>query len=492
MTDERHAAEFGPRPSMLSTEEQSLLRQGGRGLLLALYTAMRSLKLYPVVNATVQKSLDDLQASALHLLEAEEELEIRLAGDFIFVNETRLRLELDNYASFSQILSMLRTFEIGRMRVHPGVERREWQVFLSLLLNLSERDEEHLFDELCNRLAKAEVGSLELELMPDSFDVADPEEARAVAKRTYAQGVAVTKDVVNSVRLGRAANLKRVKRAVQAVVDQVLNNESSLLGLSTIRNYDEYTFTHSVNVCIFAVALGKKLGFSKLQLYDLGLTALLHDIGKARVPHDVLNKTTGLTEEEWHHMQAHPWLGALTLFSPRRYEETPYRSILVAYEHHLKVDLTGYPRTIRPREMGLFSRLVAVADGFDAATTRRSYQTVPIQPDQVLKEMWGNPRRGYDTTLVKALINLLGIYPVGTCVILDSYEVAIITGANPDTELQSRPKIRVCIDPDGAVIPPPGTPIDLAETGPGGSYLRSIVKVTNPDRYGLTVGDYFV
>ena len=115
------------------------LRQGGRALLLAIYTALRSLKLYPVENATVQKALDDLEATSRALVAQEADLEIRLAGDFIFVNATRLRLELDNYASFSHILTMLRAFSIGGLRVHASANRREWQILLSLLLSLTER-----------------------------------------------------------------------------------------------------------------------------------------------------------------------------------------------------------------------------------------------------------------------------------------------------------------------------------------------------------------
>jgi HD-GYP domain-containing protein (c-di-GMP phosphodiesterase class II) len=207
---------------------------------------------------------------------------------------------------------------------------------------------------------------------------------------------------------------------------------------------------------------------------------------------DILNKASGLDEREWRIMQAHPWFGALTLFSLRGYEEIPYQSILVAHEHHMKTDLTGYPKTVRPREVGLFSRIVAVADGFDAATTRRSYQTVPIEPDQVLREMWENPRRGYDPILVKAFINLIGIYPVGTCVILDTLEVAVVSAANPDTRLLNRPMVRIAIDVDGAMVPPPGQPVDLGEQDAAGRFQRSIVKVTNPARHGITVGDFFV
>jgi HD-GYP domain-containing protein (c-di-GMP phosphodiesterase class II) len=205
-----------------------------------------------------------------------------------------------------------------------------------------------------------------------------------------------------------------------------------------------------------------------------------------------LNKSQGLSDDEWRVIQAHPWRGAMTLFGLRTYEEIPYKAILVAHEHHMKTDLSGYPRAIRPRTLGIYARIVAVADGFDAATTRRAYQTTPVEPDQVLREMWTNPRRGYDPVLVKALINLIGVYPIGTCVILDTLEVGVVSQANPDASKLNRPSVRIAIDPTGGVIAAPGVSVDLTERGADGNFLRSIVKVTNPDRYNLTVGDYFL
>jgi HD-GYP domain-containing protein (c-di-GMP phosphodiesterase class II) len=467
------------------------LRLGGRTLLLAFYTALRSLKLYPLENTTVQNSLEDLDAVARKLLDLEGELEIRMSGDFIFVNSTRLRVELDNYASFSHILAMFRAFDIGALRIRPGIEKREWQVFLSVMLSLAERGPaEEQLEELQDRLEQGKVVHLELDRpLPEGGST---EQSRHAAKQVYAQGVAVTKDVIGSVRMGRTARLKRVKRAVQLVVDQVLNNETSMLGLTTLRDYDEYTFTHSMNVCIISVALGRKLGFSKVQLCDLGMTALLHDVGKARVPPEILNKAGKLDEHEWKVIQGHPWFGALTLFSMRAYEEIPYRSILVAHEHHMKIDLTGYPKVVRPRTLGIFSRIVSVADAFDAATTRRVYQTVPIEPDEVLREMWENPKRGQDKVLVKALINLVGVYPIGTCVILDTFEIAVVAGASADRQQLNRPIVRVALDAEGGPVPLPGIEVNLSEKDESGAYRRSIVKVTNPDRFGITVGDYFV
>ncbi len=471
----------------------SVLRHAGRSFLVSFYAALRSLKLYPVENDQVQRALDDLATSGRQLLDLEDELEVRIAGEFIFVNSTRLRLDLDNYASFSHVLTTLRQCDIGVLRVDDRMERREWQVLISLLLTFAARDTDpnKLF-ELQQKLLQGGVTHVVVEPQAESEeDTQDEEKQKEIAKRTYERSVAVTKEVINSVRMGRTASVRKVKRAVQGIVDQVLKNEVSLIGLTTIRDYDEYTFTHSVNVCIFSVSIGKRIGLSKLQLYDLGLAALFHDVGKSRVPIEILSKEGALTDEEWRIMQAHPWLGVLTLFGLRGYGEIPYRAMIAAYEHHMKVDLTGYPKSVRARNLSVFSKIVAVADAFDAATTRRSYQTVPLQPDEVLREMWENPRRGFDPVVVKALINLVGVYPVGTCVILDTYELAVVHAANSDVSQLHRPVVRVISTPEGGMLRP-GVVTELSERTADGGFKRSIVKVTDPAKYGINPGDYFV
>lgn len=479
---------------MSTPVDESVVRQSGRALLLAIHGTARALKLYPVENATVQRALDDLEAHTIAALALEGSVDIRLSGEFLFINQTRLRLGLDNFAAFSGFVTMLRDNGVGIFRIGEGISRREWQLGLQEMNAVPQGvlGEERL-EQLSQRLAQIGVTHLEVELGGD-HDHRDEvgDEALERAKRTYAHGVSTARDVVNGVRMGRAPNTRRLKRAVQLLVDQVLENELSITGLTTLRDYDEYTFTHSVNVCIFAVALGRRLGLERRQLYDLGLAALLHDIGKARIDVDILNKTTPLEDGEWRRMQAHPWLGTLTLFQMREGEDLAYRAILAAHEHHMKVDLTGYPRPVRPRRLGFFSRLVAVADGYDAATTRRSYQADPWEPAQVLREMWLNPQRGYDPVLVKALINLLGIYPVGTTVILDTFEVAIVAGPGTDSTQLHRPLIRIVIDEQGNRAPPPGELVDLCRTLSDGAFARTIVKVTSPERYGLVVSDYFV
>jgi HD-GYP domain-containing protein (c-di-GMP phosphodiesterase class II) len=468
------------------------IRKAGKTFITACYGALRAIKLYPIENAAVQKALEDLVVISREILARENELEFRLSGEFIFINATRLRLDLDNYASFSHLLSVCRAAGVGTLRLHQPPVVRDWMVFLSLLQAPTREEPSARFHQLTGKLEQAQVTVFELVQAHEEDEQEFREKAKEAAKRTYSQSVAVTKEVINSVRMGRSPNIKKIKRVVQGIVDQILNEETSLLGLTTIRDYDEYTFTHSVNVCIFSVALGRRLGLSKIQLYDLGLAALFHDIGKSRVPVEVLNKTSGLDDDEWKLMAAHPWFGVLSLFQMRGQQELPYRSMVVAYEHHMKHDLTGYPRSIRPRQMSIFSKIVAVADGFDAATSRRAYQTNPLSPAAVLQEMRDNPRRGMDPVVVKAFVNLLGIYPVGTCVVLDTFELALVHASNPNPELVSRPIVRVVSDEKGNVLHP-GHLVDLGLQEPGTDrFARTIIKTADPDRYGIRIGDYFV
>jgi HD-GYP domain-containing protein (c-di-GMP phosphodiesterase class II) len=478
------------------TREQaasSYIRKRGRDFIVALYSAFRAIKLYPVEHVAVQKTLAELVALCEEILLRERELELRISGEFLFINTTRLRLDLTNYASFGYLIRICRAAGVGALRVHPGSTPREWLVALSVLDAPTDRDPTDRFVEIFEHLQQTGVPAIEIG--PPADDDADreiAEESRRAATRTYAHSVAVTRDVINSVRMGRTPSIKKIKRVVQGIVDQILNEETSLIGLTAIRDYDEYTFTHSVNVCIFAVALGRRLGMTKLQLFELGLSALMHDIGKSRVPLGYLQKAEQLSEEEWRRIASHPWLGVLVLFQLRgQQEEMSYRAMTVAYEHHMRADLSGYPKPVRSRSMSMTSKIVAVADGYDAATTRRAYQSTPYPPSAVLQEMRDNPRRGMDQIVVKAFINLLGIYPVGTLVVLDTFELAVVSAANSRQDALSRPIVKIVSDAQGNMLHP-APEVDLAIPDANGDYPRTIIKTADPDRYGINIGDYFV
>jgi HD-GYP domain-containing protein (c-di-GMP phosphodiesterase class II) len=491
MTEPALSTHGEPRvhPGLVTADDRGLQRRG-RELLFAIASALRALQLYPLENQTVVNGLTELEGITQELLAAEEQLTLRYVGDFFFVNDLRLRMDLQSYATYGLVGRALQRHGIGELEVFRGVTIPEWTALLALLN--AEPDPEDRFGSFLERLGRTAV--LHLSVGPDRESEPDlrDDEARRMAKRAYAQTVAVAREVMGGLRMGRGVSLRPVKRAVQSIVDQVLMNETSIVGLTTLRDYDEYTFTHSVNVCIFSVALGKKLGLNKHQLYELGLGALLHDVGKVRMPLDLINKSGPLTPEEFEVLKEHPAEGLLSMFEMRGLAELPLRAMLMAYEHHMKIDQTGYPVSARPRDPTLFGRIVAVADGFDAATTKRSYQAQPWPPDRVLKEMRDNPSRGFDPLLVKAFISMTGIYPVGSAVILDTFELAVVTARNPRPEAMHQPIVQVIYDSMGVRVEPPRT-IDLAETDPAtGKPERTIIKTTDPERYGIHVGDYFV
>lgn len=480
-----------PRLDDDEREETAQTRRSGRALIVAIHATTRVMKLYPPEHQAVQKSLAELAAAATESRGIDSELELRVHGEFIFVNGTRLRLDLSNYASFGRVLELFRAAGVGSVRVVREATPREWFSLLTLLETVGASPEGDA-TELVQRLRAAGVDAFEAVAEADEEeDVEEREAAKAAARKTYAQSVALTKDVINSVRMGRVPSARKIKRAVQSIVDEVLTEEASLIGLTTLREYDEYTYTHSVNVCIFAIALGKRIGMTKLQLYELGVAALMHDIGKSRVPTDLLQKSSALDEDDWLRITAHPWLGLLTLFQMRGQQELPYRAMLSAHEHHMRRDLSGYPRVIRPRSIAMTSRIVAVADAYDAATSRRSYQTKPYPPSAVLQEMRDNPRRGLDPVVVKAFITLLGIYPAGTLVVLDTFELAVVLAASTNPDMLSRPRVVVVSDGRGNLLQPP-IETDLAATRPDGQFARTIIKTADPDRYGIRVSDYVI
>jgi HD-GYP domain-containing protein (c-di-GMP phosphodiesterase class II) len=477
---------------VLQRENIAHARKDGRTFLVTFHSASRVVKLYPVEHQAVQRALQDLVQASEQLREAQGEFELRVQGEFVFLNGTRLRLDVNNYASFGFLLNVCRRWGIGALRITRPTSSRDWLTFLSsLALPAKNTAPDDALTEFVTRLTAANIDVFELEGPVEGGAGDGAFIGQAAAKQTYAQSVALTKDVINSARMGRTPSVRKIKRVVQGIVDHILEEETSLIGLSTLRDYDEYTYTHSVNVCIFSVALGRRLGMSRLQLYELGMGALLHDIGKSRLPHDLVQKSSDLTDDEWRVLITHPWRGVLSLFQLRGQQELPYRAMIVSYEHHMKHDLSGYPRSIRARTMGMTSRLVAVADAYDAATSRRSYQAIPYAPSEALKEMRDNPQRGFDPVVVKAFINLLGIYPVGTLVVLDSFELAVVRAANPNPEFISRPVVSVVSDALGNLLDPPRI-VDLAIQRPDGQFARTIIKTADPERYGIRVSDYII
>jgi HD-GYP domain-containing protein (c-di-GMP phosphodiesterase class II) len=300
---------------------------------------------------------------------------------------------------------------------------------------------------------------------------------------------------MSSVHLQERLDLHHAKRVVQQMVDLMLDEEFTFLGLTTLKAADSYTFYHSVNVCIYALALGKRAGMSRTQLCELGLGALMHDLGKAKIPIEILRKQGPLTTDEWRIVRQHPHLGVKELIRMRGLSTIAYRSMIGCFEHHLFYNgsPSGYPPLRRPYRLHVAGRIVSIADSFDAMTTKRVYMDRAYRRDRALSFLVSEAGRRFDPVLVRIFANLIGVFPVGTAVRLRSGRLAVVIAVSPDPNLCHRPIVRPISDESGfATARREYEAVDLSRKGADGAYPDEIVSALDPETIGIEVARYFI
>jgi HD-GYP domain-containing protein (c-di-GMP phosphodiesterase class II) len=461
----------------------------GTGILSALYGAVRALQLYPAQNEAVTRALQEVRKQADRILDREGGLSIWFAGNYMFVNDLQVRLDLHDYAALAAFREVFRSHGVGRMEADPKAIADDWQSFL-VAIAADPAPGQPPLEALRAELQKRGVSNISVGPPSPLFEGSEGEEAVEAARRTYARSVKVARDMMEGLVLGKAIGARRAERAVLSVVDQVLQEPATMLGMLTLRDFDDHSYVHSVNVSILSVALGDYLGLNREQLFELGFAALFHDIGKVLIPPAVLNKMGWLNDEEWRLVSQHPDFGLLMLFNVEGFEELPYRGMLAVYEHHMKPDLSGYPRVIRRRRQGLFARIIAITEAYDAAISNYSKQFLPCSPDEAIRQLREAETGAYDRVLTRAFVNMMGIFPVATLVILDTGEMGVVVAPNPNAKALSRPLVRIIATAEGERVGD-GPIRDLTERDPdSGEYRRSIARSTDPARYGINVSDH--
>jgi HD-GYP domain-containing protein (c-di-GMP phosphodiesterase class II) len=242
---------------------------------------------------------------------------------------------------------------------------------------------------------------------------------------------------------------------------------------------------------MLALSLGRRLGLSRSELVDLGMAAFFHDLGKLDTPLEILNKPARLSEGERQIMELHPQQGAEKLLHLREFQRLPLRAVHVALEHHIREDQAGYPRSFKRADVNLFSKIVKIVDYFDAITTKRVYRSGVLTRAEALNLMLEQSGREFNPVILKAFVNLMGVFPIGTLVLLDTREAAIVMDVNPDAKLILRPRVKLISDGEGNRVD--GAEVDLSDRDPvAGNFPRSIVKALDPVKYGIEVSDYFL
>jgi len=295
---------------------------------------------------------------------------------------------------------------------------------------------------------------------------------------TYQQTSSLVKDIMDDIRFGNQLNASAAKEAVAECVDQVLVSPNTMLLLTQLKNQDEYTSQHSLNVCILSIMLARHLNYPVEDLNHIGLCGLLHDMGKMKVPPEILNKPGVLTAEELSVMKAHTTWGRDIIMSAR---DVFPGAVDVAYTHHEKLDGSGYPRVLGQSEISVFARLVEVVDAYDAITSDRIYKKGRLHL-QAINILTQSRDTHFDASMVMKFIDCIGIYPVGNAVEMNNGEVGVVIEANIANK--TRPKVLMLMDAykqyiDSFLLELEKKPFDVR-----GEPYR-IHKVLRKDEYGL-------
>lgn len=264
---------------------------------------------------------------------------------------------------------------------------------------------------------------------------------------------------------------KSMLRMADSLMTFVLSKEECLLNVVEIKDYDNYTYSHSVYVGVLAVLIGMQLGLSKTKLSELAMTGLLHDIGKLDVPVSIVNKPAALTDTEFEEMKHHPTYAVERL---RAVHGVPSSVILGIENHHEKYNGTGYPHGIRGNSIPLYGRILALADVYDALTSSRSYRRAWL-PHEAIEYMMGSANSHFDFDILKAFLKTVAAYPLGTIVELSNGAIGVVTHVVPEHIL--RPIVRIVTNDN-----PAGFEVDLSSDR---RYLNVTIIGTISDSAGL-------
>jgi HD-GYP domain-containing protein (c-di-GMP phosphodiesterase class II) len=294
----------------------------------------------------------------------------------------------------------------------------------------------------------------------------------------------LVRDYMQDIRAGKNIESEKAKQVVNQMIDSIFRNRDALASLTRLKGYDEYTFVHSINVCILCLALGRHLNFSYEELQQIGIGALLHDAGKMKVPPHILNKPGKVTEEEYGAIKKHP---LYTLEVLEKAGEIPDASMQMAVQHHERYNGKGYPYGLAGDQIIPFGQIAAIIDVYDAITSDRCYQR-GIPPYEGIRKIYEWAKTDFNQRLVENFIQCIGIYPVGTLVQLDTDEVGIVYSINHENLL--RPEVLLIFRDFHSLYSNPVW-VDLGEEkGDAQTFKRSILKPLDPLEWNVNIEQY--
>ncbi len=445
--------EFGAGDAHAEGEVLGLL---GPQLLVRLSALLRTARTYDVTNQAFQRQLQDTLTLITHAMDEEPELTLVAAANHLYLNGVRIKAQASLLTIYHGLMAEFERRGLSGVRLQQGLGAAELERFLQLFMAaedpaLAERLPEAVAEASITHVVPVPLHAVDPESVSRSLEDRESASERGRARKVFWRAVLGTKKVVlRAAQTGRP-DLRQARRLVQPVVDSIMKNEYSIVGLTALKDHDEYTYAHCVNVSVLSISMGQALGFERLELADLGVAALLHDIGKIAVPGEVLRKPGPLDADEWASIRRHPLEGARMMFRMTGLSTLLLEAARVSLEHHMNFDRTGYPEIDAEWGQSSSSRIVAVADCFDAMTAHRVYHKRPRTAFEALQVLLGPARVQFDPAVLWALVKTVGLYPAGSVLVTRSQHVVL--SMSPNHADLRRPNCRVLARPDGTVVP---------------------------------------
>lgn len=435
----------------------------GTEILKNINASLKSKKLYPQGHPAAVAPLKKSYEMLTETMKGRNNLAIGMVNEALVFEETPVK---DYEKLYPEIILHMADKNVDTIIFEKGLTERE----LSSVVNILCDDENISGSALQKRLHSEGVTHITLKSIFTG---------KKNMVEVYKGAVEVVKNVMGEVRMGKIPKSGPIDGIVDDMTECIFSDNNAMLGLTMIKNYDNYLYNHSVNVSVLSLSLGRAMGLEAHELHAIGVASLLHDIGKTGVSEDIIRKPGGLSSEEWEKVKEHPLLGSKIIKRMDGIIELVGRLI---YEHHIKYDHSGYPETTST--LHPYSQIITISDAYDALTTLRVYQK-PHNPAEAIKVMNNFSGRHFNPEILKTFISLIGVYPVGTMVRLSTSEICLVTKTNPDAA--ESPVVKVLYGKDGYLVDEPYD-VDLASAE---EKERKIIAVVNPTTTDLNIEAFF-
>lgn len=457
----------------------------GKALVNQFAILLKVAQMHSLQNVAVLQAANSLKATLDEFFEVQKSFSLYLVGDYLYIEDNRVKYGVEDFANFEFIAGEFKSRRLGAVSFNTSVDPSELIAFVSVFLgtDLGAKD---VYQDMARRLSGAGLSGIaaeEFKTVTESQDFSSAMDTAKAAKRAYIRLVLRVKELMDGITSGFPADTRKLKRAVQSVVDSVYKNEPVLIRLSAIRRDEDVLSRHYANVCVLSLGIGKRLGLSKFQMARLGMAAALHDIGRSGMPAETLERALDMDEEATAALMDHPRNGVETLLRLKGLNESAVSAMIVAYEHHRNVDGSGYPAQVEQKEPNIFSKVVRVADNYDSMTSSGIYGRLPAAPDKAIALMLRRSGTYYDPEPLSAFARMMGAYPVGSLLLLSDGAMGVVCDPGAD---YARPKVTLLPEAGGMGV----GQVDLAEKDEAGRYLRDVVSTLSPTKANINIYRY--